>query len=47
MRSRSFGSWIIVVLGLDAAEDKREVFFGEELSAWRGCHGFYLLLLRL
>lgn len=38
MRSGSFGSWVVVVLGLEAAEDDREVVPGEEFSARRGSH---------
>lgn len=38
MRSGAFGSGIVVVLGLDAAKNEREVFLGEEFSARKGRH---------
>jgi hypothetical protein len=38
MRPGSFRSGIIIALSLDAAEDEREVVFGEEFSARRGRH---------
>lgn len=32
VRPGSFGGWIIVILGLDAAKDKCEMFLGEEIA---------------